>query len=42
MSYRDEYNKYVKRELNDSYIKDERTITYRPHYHSFDEWFDDV
>lgn len=42
MSYREEYNKYVKRELNDSYIKDGRTITYRPHYHSFREWFDSI
>lgn len=40
MSYREEYNKYVKRELNDSYIKDGRTIEYKPHYHSFDEWFE--
>ena len=42
MSYREEYLRYVKRELNDSFIKDGRTIEYKPHYHSFDEWFDDV
>ena len=42
MSYREEYNKYIKRELNDSFIKDGRTIEYKPHYHSFDEWFDSI
>lgn len=37
MSYREEYNKYVKRELNDSFVKDGRTIEYKPYYHSFNE-----
>ena len=42
MSYREEYNKYIKRELNDSFIKDGRTIEYKPYYHSFNEWFEEV
>ena len=42
MSYREEYLRYVKRELNDSFIKDGRTIEYKPHYHSFDEWCKDI
>lgn len=42
MSYREEYQKYIRRELSDSYIKDGRTISYKPHYHSFDTWFDSI